>query len=356
MKTKQTTSVNSPICLTPQEPERTRTTIPFQTSSARRSNQISPSTAPPRAPKSRRRRAETPTETPGSHRHIFRLRIYPIHTPKPTSRDASHPRDHPLARNYSDPTARGFTPRNSQRSVPRSTDDAHKSRSSVARSTSARRNPTRGIIHRHLTRRFEPRTRRSRRQPPKVNINRVVNPTPRARNSFDRENQNSPVDPSPRSTSTRPRTRCKPIRKKVNDTETHARVHRRHRVVVVVATHHLHKQQVLECRAARPRVRARVDARFSPCFTIDSVTYITIRSHAPILIFFDKYPRVIDSAFFPIHEVCNTNISHVNRYTSMVCTNQTFDGVPHKNFKCSPRAFEFASFDSCRGRWFECVI
>ena len=69
--------------------------------------------------------------------------------------------------------------------------------------------------------------------------------------------------------------------KKVNETETHARVRRRRRVVAVVATHHLHKQQVLECRAARPRVRARVDARFSqlrflPLISLKIVLYVIV--------------------------------------------------------------------------------
>lgn len=40
-------------------------------------------------------------------------------------------------------------------------------------------------------------------------------------------------------------------------------------------------------------------------------------------------------------------ILHVKRYTSMLYINQTFD----KNFKFSKRAFESASFDSCRGRY-----
>lgn len=69
--------------------------------------------------------------------------------------------------------------------------------------------------------------------------------------------------------------------KKINETETHARVRRRRRVVAVVATHHLHKQQVLECRSARPRVRARVDARFSqlrflPLITLKILLYVIV--------------------------------------------------------------------------------
>ena len=72
MKTKETTSVNSPIRQTLQEPERTRTTIPFQTPRLGGQNQISPSTIP----------AARPEITPSPRRNAHRnARISSTHFP-----------------------------------------------------------------------------------------------------------------------------------------------------------------------------------------------------------------------------------------------------------------------------------
>jgi len=240
MKTKQTTSVNSRI----RQTFRTRTTIRFRLVSSTVKRQ--PLQPPPSAPKTRRRRAETPTKTPIFHRCIFSQRVYPICTPKPPR--ATRPTRTITRSPKIQPTARGFPPQNSQRSVPRTTDDDANPASDPSRARTGR-----GILS-TVTPPVAPNP-----EPVATGVNRPSQHQHQARSPIQHHgarNRNAKskilsFDRSPRSTPTRPFTRWKPKRKNINVNEsTRGAVVVVVVVVVVVATHHLHKQQVFECRHA----------------------------------------------------------------------------------------------------------
>jgi len=240
MKTKQTTSVNSRIRRNFPNPN----DHPFQTRQF--NSQTSTPPAPsPSAPKTRRRRAETPTKTPIFHRCIFSQRVYPICTPKPPR--ATRPTRTITRSPKIQPTARGFPPQNSQRSVPRTTDDDANPASDPSRARTGR-----GILS-TVTQPVAPNP-----EPVATGVNRPSQHQHQARSPIQHHgarNRNAKskilsFDRSPRSTPTRPFTRWKPKRKNINVNERTRGAVVVVVVVVVVATHHLHKQQVFECRHA----------------------------------------------------------------------------------------------------------